>query len=44
MAPADEDELADMIATGLAFQGPAFVRYPRGSAMGVEIKDSPISY
>ena len=41
MAPADEDELADMIATGLAFQGPAFVRYPRGSAVGVEIKDSP---
>ena len=41
MAPADEDELADMIATGLAFQGPAFVRYPRGSAIGVEIKNSP---
>ena len=41
MAPADEDELADMIATGLAFQGPAFVRYPRGSAVGVEIKNSP---
>ena len=41
MAPADEDELADMIATGLAFQGPAFLRYPRGSAVGVEIKDSP---
>ena len=43
MAPADEDELADMIATGLAFQGPAFVRYPRGSAVGVEIKDSPLA-
>jgi 1-deoxy-D-xylulose-5-phosphate synthase len=41
MAPADEDELADMIATGLAFQGPAFVRYPRGSAVGVEMKNSP---
>lgn len=41
MAPSDEDELADMIATGLAFQGPAFVRYPRGSALGVEIKNSP---
>ncbi|MGB0344088.1 MAG: 1-deoxy-D-xylulose-5-phosphate synthase, partial [Coraliomargarita sp.] len=27
MAPADEDELADMMATGLAYQGPAFIRY-----------------
>ena len=43
MAPADEDELADMIATGLAFQGPAFVRYPRGCAVGVEIKNSPVA-
>ncbi len=41
MAPADEDELADMIATGLAFQGPAFIRYPRGNAPGVSMKDEP---
>lgn len=39
MAPADEDELADMMATGLAYQGPAFVRYPRGSAAGVPVKE-----
>ncbi len=41
MAPADEDELADMMATGLAFQGPAFIRYPRGNAIGTPIKERP---
>lgn len=41
MAPADEDELADMMATGLAYQGPAFIRYPRGNAVGTEMKASP---
>jgi len=41
MAPSNEDELADMMATGLAYQGPAFVRYPRGTAMGTPIKTSP---
>lgn len=41
MAPADEDELADMLATGLAWQGPAFVRYPRGNAAGVPMKHFP---
>ncbi len=41
MAPADEDELADMMTTGLAFQGPAFIRYPRGNAVGTEMKESP---
>ena len=39
MAPADEDELADMMATGLEYQGPAFIRYPRGSAVGVAMKE-----
>ena len=43
MAPADEDELADMIATGLDFQGPAFVRYPRGNAVGTKIKYAPVA-
>jgi 1-deoxy-D-xylulose-5-phosphate synthase len=38
MAPADEDELVDMMHTGIAHQGPAFIRYPRGNAVGVEIK------
>jgi len=41
MAPANEDELADMMATGLAWQGPAFVRYPRGGAAGVPMKHYP---
>lgn len=41
MAPANEDELADMMATGLAYQGPAFIRYPRGSGTGVAIKSIP---
>lgn len=41
MAPADEDELADMMATGLEYQGPAFIRYPRGNAVGAPMKDTP---
>lgn len=41
MAPANEDELADMIATGIAHEGPAFVRYPRGKGTGVTIKETP---
>ena len=41
MAPADEDELADMIATGISHKGPAFVRYPRGKGLGVPIKEFP---
>ena len=43
MAPSDEDELADMIQTGLDYQGPAFVRYPRGEGMGVTVKETPES-
>lgn len=41
MAPADEDELADMMATGLATDGPAFIRYPRGTALGRPRKEQP---
>jgi 1-deoxy-D-xylulose-5-phosphate synthase len=41
MAPANEDELADMIATGIAHKGPAFVRYPRGKGVGISIKETP---
>jgi 1-deoxy-D-xylulose-5-phosphate synthase len=41
MAPCNEDELADMMATGLAYHGPAFVRYPRGNAIGTPIKPTP---
>lgn len=41
MQPKDEDELADMIHTGLNHRGPAFIRYPRGTGEGVKIKETP---
>ncbi len=42
MQPKDEDELADMLWTSLKFDGPAFIRYPRGRAMGVIPKEQPL--
>lgn len=41
MQPRDEDELVDMMATAIEIEGPAFIRYPRGKAQGVPIKQSP---
>ena len=41
MAPKDEDELADMMFTATLQRHPAFIRYPRGAAEGVPIKDQP---
>ncbi len=41
MQPKDEDELVDMLHTSLQHNGPAFIRYPRGSGPGVKIKDKP---
>ena len=41
MAPKDEAELGDMIATGLTLDGPAAVRYPRGAGRGVEMPATP---
>lgn len=41
MAPSNEDELADMMATGIQHQGPAFIRYPRGNGTGTPIKATP---
>jgi len=41
MAPANEDELADMMVTGLSHQGPAFIRYPRGGGVGTPLKETP---
>ncbi len=38
MAPADEDELADMMKTALTLPGPSAIRYPRGAVPGVERK------
>ena len=40
MAPADEDECRKMLSTGFAFEGPAAVRYPRGTGPGVAIDQS----
>ncbi len=36
MAPADEAECRRMLSTGFAHDGPAAVRYPRGSGIGAE--------
>jgi 1-deoxy-D-xylulose-5-phosphate synthase len=41
MAPKDEDELVDMMFTASHQQLPVFIRYPRGAAEGVPIKDQP---
>ncbi|TWT20285.1 1-deoxy-D-xylulose-5-phosphate synthase [Luteimonas marina] len=35
MAPADERECRQMLSTGFRYEGPAAVRYPRGSGPGV---------
>jgi 1-deoxy-D-xylulose-5-phosphate synthase len=41
MAPKDEDELVDMMFTASRQKLPVFIRYPRGTAEGVPIKDQP---
>lgn len=41
MAPKDEDELQDMMFTATHQNHPTFIRYPRGAAEGVPIKDQP---
>jgi 1-deoxy-D-xylulose-5-phosphate synthase len=41
MAPKDEDELVDMMFTAAHQNHPTFIRYPRGAAEGVPIKDQP---
>jgi 1-deoxy-D-xylulose-5-phosphate synthase len=41
MAPKDENELQHMIKTCLNHEGPASVRYPRGSAPGVAMDPAP---
>jgi 1-deoxy-D-xylulose-5-phosphate synthase len=40
MAPADENECRKMLTTGFLHQGPAAVRYPRGSGPGAAIDSS----
>jgi 1-deoxy-D-xylulose-5-phosphate synthase len=41
MSPKDEDELADMMKTGLELPGPSAIRYPRGVVAGVARKAEP---
>lgn len=41
MAPKDEDELADMMYTATREKHPTFIRYPRGPAEGVPMKEQP---
>jgi 1-deoxy-D-xylulose-5-phosphate synthase len=36
MAPSNEDECRQMLYTGYQYEGPAAVRYPRGSGAGIE--------
>jgi 1-deoxy-D-xylulose-5-phosphate synthase len=41
MAPADEDELADMMYTAMLHEGPSAIRYPRGTGPGAAVKAHP---
>ena len=40
MAPADENETRQMLTTGFLYNGPAAVRYPRGTGPGVAIEQT----
>jgi len=46
MAPKDENELQHMLVTAVEYDGPAAIRYPRGSGLGVpldpELKAIPV--
>src|SRR3984885_793765 len=41
MAPSNEDELADMMFPATHQKRPMFIRYPRGTAEGVPVKEQP---
>ncbi|MBF0186593.1 MAG: 1-deoxy-D-xylulose-5-phosphate synthase [Magnetococcales bacterium] len=44
MAPSDEQELRDMLATAIELERPVAIRYPRGSSTGMEASPAtPIS-
>ncbi len=43
MAPKDENELQHMVKTCLTYDGPASVRYSRGSCLGVEMDVDPVA-
>ena len=40
MAPKDEQELRDMMYTAVTHNGPIAIRYPRGNAMGIELRQN----
>lgn len=42
MSPRNEDEFQDMIYTATRLNSPSAIRYPRGSAEGVSIKEVPV--
>ncbi len=42
MQPKDEDELVDMMHSGLHYAYPSFIRYPRGAATGCQRKAEPL--
>lgn len=41
MAPKDEGEMRDMMLTAIEHEGPAALRYPRGSGIGADIEREP---
>jgi 1-deoxy-D-xylulose-5-phosphate synthase len=41
MQPAHEDELQDMLSTAIQSSRPCFIRYPRGSGIGISLKNTP---
>ncbi len=42
MAPSDENEMRHALATALAHPGPVAFRFPRGSAVGVQLDPEPL--
>ncbi len=40
LCPADENECRQMLSTAFRFEGPAAVRYPRGSGSGVPLEEN----
>lgn len=40
MAPKDEQELKDMLATAFTLDGPCAIRYPRGNGLGIEVREA----
>jgi 1-deoxy-D-xylulose-5-phosphate synthase len=44
MAPSNEEECKNMLYTGYLHNGPAVVRYPRGSGLGVTVSKNSQNY